>query len=76
MNQVNQLVDGTKVVTVYEREEGNFLVDYVDPSVGEAGFFLQAGYYSTRELADGKAAELLSAESISGEMLLGDVVNQ
>jgi len=74
MNQVNQLTEGTKVVTVLEREDGTFLVDYLDPAVGEEGYFLQAGFYATREAADAKAAELLVAVSITGEMLLGDVV--
>jgi hypothetical protein len=73
MNQVNQLTEGTKVVTVLEREDGTFLVDYLDPAVGEEGYFLQTGFYATREAADAKAAELLVAESITGEMLLGDV---
>jgi hypothetical protein len=73
MNQVNQLTEGTKVVTVLEREDGTFLVDYLDPAVGEEGYFLQAGFFTTKEAADARAAELLVAESITGEMLLGDV---
>lgn len=73
MNQVSQLVDGSKTVTVYEVEAGKFLVDYNDTAAGEDGLFVQAGFYSTQELADAKAAELLAAESISGEMLVGDV---
>jgi hypothetical protein len=73
MNQVNQLTEGTKVVTVFEMQNGTFLVDYLDPAVGEAGYFLQAGFFTTKEAADARAAELLVAESITGEMLLGDV---
>lgn len=73
MNQVNQLTEGTKVITVFQMEDGTFLVDYLDPAVGEAGYFLQAGFFTTKEAADAKAAELLTAVSITGEMLLGDV---
>lgn len=73
MNQVSQLVDGSKTVTVFEVESGKFLVDYMNTAAGEEGHYVQAGYFTTQELADAKAAELLAAESISGEMLVGDV---
>jgi cell division protein FtsN len=75
MNQVSQLVEDTKTVTVFEVEAGKYLVDYMNTAAGEEGYFVQAGYFSTQELADAKAAELLAAESISGEMLVGDVVS-
>lgn len=76
MNQeVSQLVEDTKTVTVFEVEAGKYLVDYMNTAAGEEGHFVQAGYFSTQELADAKAAELLAAESISGEMLVGDVVS-
>lgn len=73
MNQVSQLVEGTKTVTVYEVDANKFLVEYFDSGVGEAGYALQAGYYSTVEAAGAKAQELFGAENITGEMLLGDV---
>lgn len=73
MNQVSQLVENTKTVTVFEVEENKFLVEYVDTGVGEEGYFLQAGYYSTVEAAGAKAQELFGAENITGEMLLGDM---
>lgn len=73
MNQVSQLVEGSKTVTVYEVDANKFLVDYMNTEAGEEGHFVQAGYYSTVEAAEAKAQELLVAESISGEMLLGDV---
>lgn len=73
MNQVSQLVEGSKTVTVYEVDANKFLVDYMNTEAGEEGHFVQAGYYSTVEAAGAKAQELLVAESISGEMLLGDV---
>ena len=63
----------TRTVTVFETENNQYLVDFIEPSVGEEGYFLQAGYYSTLEVATAKAQELLGAESISGEMLEGDV---
>lgn len=63
----------TRTATVFETVDGHYLVDFVEPDVGEEGYFLQAGYYSTLEVATAKAQELLGAESISGEMLEGDV---
>jgi hypothetical protein len=63
----------TRTVTVFEMEDGHYLVEFVEPDVGEIGYFLQAGYYSTLEVATEKAQELLDAESISGEMLEGDI---
>lgn len=73
MNQVSQLAENTKTVTVFEVEANKFLVEYVDTGVGEAGYSLLAGYYSTVEAAAAKAQELFGAESITGEMLLGDM---
>jgi hypothetical protein len=63
----------TRTVTVFQIEGGQYLVEFVEPDVGEEGYFLQAGYYSTLEVATEKAQELLVAESISGEMLVGDL---
>jgi hypothetical protein len=73
MNQVSQLVEGTKTVTVFEVEANKFLVEYVDTGVGESGYFLQAGYFTTSEVAGARAQELFVAESISGDMLVGDM---
>jgi len=71
MNQVNQFGDGvSKEANVYEMDGGLFLVEY---SNTEVGHFLRAGFFSTKELADAKAVELLGAECITGEMLAGDV---
>lgn len=63
----------TRTVTVFETVDGHYLVDFVEPDVGEDGYFLQTGHYTTLEVATEKAQELLGAESISGEMLEGDV---
>jgi hypothetical protein len=73
MNQVSQLVDGTKTVTVFDVDGTKFLVEYADVGVGEQGYFLQAGYFSTVQAAETKAQELFSAQGISGEMLVGDM---
>lgn len=71
MNQVSEFQQGDKVSRVFLLEDGNnHLVEYYDAANGLA---LRAGYYSTKEVADLKANELLSAESISGEMLVGNV---
>ena len=62
----------TRTATVFETEQG-YIVEFLEPSVGEEGYFLQTGHYTTLEVATAKAQELLGAESISGEMLEGDV---
>ena len=63
----------TRTATVFEIEGGQYLVEFVEPDVGEEGYFLQAVHYSTLEVATAKAQELLDAEYISGEMLEGEV---
>jgi hypothetical protein len=75
MEQVAQYKneEETRTTTVFETVDGHYLVEFVEPDVGEEGYFLQAGHYSTLEVATEKAQELLGAESISGEMLEGDV---
>jgi len=63
----------TRTTTVFETEDGHFLVQFVEPDVGENGYILQTGHFSTLELAQAKAQEMLELESFSGETLEGDV---
>ena len=68
MELVDTLQSGEKSALIKKVSEGLYIVEYTN---GE--LFVNAGYFSTHELAEDKVTELFNAESISGEMLAGDV---
>lgn len=68
MEQVNQLTQGEKVATINRTETGEYLVEYVH---GE--LTVNAGFFTSQEVAEAKAQELFDSETISGELLVGDV---
>lgn len=68
MEEVNLLTLGEKQARIVKVAEDRFLVEFVG---GELA--VNAGMFSTQTLAEEKADELLQADHISGDDLVGDV---
>ena len=68
MVEIKHLTQDGKSATIYQVENGYFLVSFVDRDL-----FLDAGYFTTQEVAENKAVELFNAVGIWADMLVGDV---
>jgi len=69
MTEVKDISTETKTCKIYQDANGTYVVEFIN---GELA--VMAGAFSTVEKAEEKGNELLVAEHVSGEMLMGDVV--
>jgi hypothetical protein len=69
MTEVKDISTETKTCKIYQDVNGTYVVEFIN---GELA--VMAGAFSTVEKAEEKGNELLVAEHVSGEMLVGDVL--
>ena len=69
MTEVKDISTEGKTCKIYQDTNNTYVVEYIN---GELA--VMAGAFSTLEKAEEKGNELMGSESISGEMLVGDVV--
>lgn len=68
MEEVKDISTEGNTCKIYQDINGTYIVEYIH---GELA--VMAGAFSTQEAAEAKGIELMSADHISGEMLVGDV---
>lgn len=69
MVEVKDISTEGKTCKIYQDVNGTYVVEFID---GELA--VMAGAFSTEALAEAKGVELMGADHISGEMLVGDIV--
>jgi len=68
MVEVKDISTDSKTCKIHEDLDGTFVVELIDNDLA-----VMAGPFSSVAAAEVKGAELLEADHISGEMLVGDV---
>lgn len=66
--EVKDISADGKTCKIYQDVDGTYITELISGDL-----FVGAGPFSTIELAEAKGAELIAAEHISGDMLVGDV---
>jgi hypothetical protein len=69
MTEVKDISTETKTCKIHENNNGQYIVEFID---GELN--LLAGAFSTLDKAEESGNQLLLAECITKEMLVGDIV--
>lgn len=68
MVEVKDISTEGKTCKIYQDVNGTYITEFVHNDLS-----VMAGAFSTEALAEAKGVELMGAEHISGEMLVGDI---